>query len=271
MNNVSKTLYIPLCGKAYVSRKGVILHDPKAETIWSRAKFPLRPGAQSRWLAYYLSMRAAVYDEWVKTQLAEHPDACVVHIGCGLDSRQERTGLDCLWYDVDFPDVIAERRLYYEETETYRMLGADVTQPGWTEQLPGGDAIIIMEGVCMYIAPDAMQSLLAELAAHFDHAVLLADYYTTRGAKLSAIKNPIHAVGAEKVYGYDAPEDLARGGFVLTKVHHITPSRLISELNVAEAAIFRTLYGGRLAASLYAMAEYAANGPYIPKHARKTE
>ena len=70
MDKVSKTLYIPLCGKAYVSGKGVILHDPKAETIWQRAKFPLSPGAQSRWLAYYLSMRAAVYDAWVTEQLA---------------------------------------------------------------------------------------------------------------------------------------------------------------------------------------------------------
>ena len=31
MNNVNKTLYIPLYGKAYVSRKGIILNDKKAE------------------------------------------------------------------------------------------------------------------------------------------------------------------------------------------------------------------------------------------------
>ena len=33
MNNVNKTLYIPLYGKAYVSRKGIILNDKKAEEI----------------------------------------------------------------------------------------------------------------------------------------------------------------------------------------------------------------------------------------------
>ena len=31
MNNVNQTLYIPLYGKAYVSRKGIILNDKKAE------------------------------------------------------------------------------------------------------------------------------------------------------------------------------------------------------------------------------------------------
>lgn len=35
MDNVNKTLYIPLYGKAYVSRKGIISNDKKAEEIWN--------------------------------------------------------------------------------------------------------------------------------------------------------------------------------------------------------------------------------------------
>ena len=46
MNNVNKTLYIPLHGKAYVSRKGIILRDPKAEEIWAAEGFPLRGKAR---------------------------------------------------------------------------------------------------------------------------------------------------------------------------------------------------------------------------------
>ena len=42
MNNVNKTLYIPLYGKAYVSKKGVILHDEKAEKIWDAEGFELK-------------------------------------------------------------------------------------------------------------------------------------------------------------------------------------------------------------------------------------
>ena len=36
MNNVNKTLYIPLYGKAYVSRRGLLLEDKKAEEINAR-------------------------------------------------------------------------------------------------------------------------------------------------------------------------------------------------------------------------------------------
>ena len=35
MNGVNKTLYIPLYGKSYVSKKGIILKDTKAEEIWA--------------------------------------------------------------------------------------------------------------------------------------------------------------------------------------------------------------------------------------------
>ena len=39
MNNVNKTLYIPLYGKSYVSRKGLFLEDKKAEEIWDAEGF----------------------------------------------------------------------------------------------------------------------------------------------------------------------------------------------------------------------------------------
>ena len=62
MDNVNKTLYIPLYGKAYVSRRGLILRDSKAEEIWTAEGFPLRGKSASKWLAYYMGMRAAVFD-----------------------------------------------------------------------------------------------------------------------------------------------------------------------------------------------------------------
>lgn len=90
MDGVNKTLYIPLYGKLYVSRKNIIIRDKKAEEIWESAGFPLRGKAKSRWLAYFLAMRAAVYDEWIKSKLADNANVVVLHIGCGLDSRVER-------------------------------------------------------------------------------------------------------------------------------------------------------------------------------------
>ena len=48
MNGVNKTLYIPLYGKSYVSRKNIIIRDKKAEEIWGAAGFSLKGKAKSR-------------------------------------------------------------------------------------------------------------------------------------------------------------------------------------------------------------------------------
>ena len=121
MNNVNKTLYIPLYGKAYVSKKNIILKDKKAEQIWGQAAFDLKGKSKSKWLAYYMAMRSAVYDDWVKQVIRSNSNAVVLHIGCGLDSRIERVSAqNTKWYDIDFPDVIAERRKYYTESGYYQ-------------------------------------------------------------------------------------------------------------------------------------------------------
>ena len=117
MDSVSKTLYIPLYGKSFVSKRGIILKDPKAEEIWASEGFPLKGKSASKWLSFYMGMRAAVFDRWVKEQLAELSDAAVLHLGCGMDSRILRVGDEShSWYDIDFPEVIAERKKYYRET-----------------------------------------------------------------------------------------------------------------------------------------------------------
>ena len=51
MNNVNKTLYIPLYGKAFVSKRGLFLSDKRAEEIWKAEGFKLRGKAASKWLA----------------------------------------------------------------------------------------------------------------------------------------------------------------------------------------------------------------------------
>lgn len=78
MDEVSRTLYIPLYGKAHVSRNGIILSDPTAETLWDRAQIRLTGKSRSRWLAYYLAMRAVVYDAWLREQIRKKDRKSVV-------------------------------------------------------------------------------------------------------------------------------------------------------------------------------------------------
>ena len=258
MDGVNKTLYIPLYGKSYVSRKGLFLCDKKAEKIWAAEGVALKGKSRSKWLAYYMGIRAAVFDDWVKQQMNDRQEAVVIHIGCGMDSRVLRVGTaGRKWYDVDFPEVIVERKRYYSESDSYRMIAGDVRERGWLKSIPEtGCAIVVMEGVSMYLTSNELSRLTAALSDHFDRLVCLMDCYTVMAAKLSKYKNPINDVGVTEVYGMDDPMLLHSGEFSFVKEHEMTPARYIDELHGAEKFLFSKLYAGNFSKKLYRLFEY---------------
>lgn len=258
MDSVNKTLYIPLYGKSYVSRQGILLHDPKAEEIWAAEGFPLKGKSASKWLAYYMGMRSAVFDGWVRQQLADLPEAVILHIGCGMDSRVLRVGgKPRVWYDIDFASVIEQRRRYYTETDTYRMVAADVRAADWLKAIPTAkQAIVVMEGVSMYLTDGQRAALLGALCSHFEEVALLADCYTRLAAKLSRYKNPINDVGVTQVYGADHPAELTVSSLAYVQEHEMTPQALIDLLPAGDQKRFVKLYAGKMAQKLYRLWEY---------------
>lgn len=261
MNNVNKTLYIPLYGKAYVSKKGIILADKKAEEIWNAEGFALKGKSKSKWLAYYIGMRSAVFDNWLREQTASDASAVVIHIGCGMDSRVLRVGTNGhAWYDVDFPEVIEERRRFYQEKEDYHMVASDARKTEWLEALPeNANAIVVMEGVSMYMQLEELQALLKVFCAHFKETKVLMDCYTTFAAQASKYKNPINDVGVTVVYGLDEPRFLEEGtGLRFVKEHEMTPDVFVNELVGMEKSIFKRVFGGTVSKKMYRLYEYVS-------------
>ena len=256
MNSVNKTLYIPLYGKAYVSRKEIILSDRWAEEIWDAEGFSLKGKSKSKWLAYYMGIRSAVFDGWVKGKMAEMPDAAIIHIGCGMDSRAMRVGT-CghTWYDVDFPQVISERGKYFSETDEYKMMAGDARDRCWLDNIPETkSAIVVMEGISMYLSPEETKGVLENLGAHFENVALLMDCYSVLAAKMSKYKNPVNDVGVTTVYGVDDP-NLFSGSLGFVGEREMTPTEYINQLNGIEKRIFEKLYAGKFAKKLYRMYE----------------
>lgn len=257
MDPVNKTLYIPLYGKSYISKRGIILHDPKAEEIWAAEGFPLRGKSASKWLSFYMGMRAVVFDHWLEQRMEEMPEATVLHLGCGMDSRICRVGEQGhRWYDIDFPDVIAQRKRYYPENENYKMLAADVTADDFLSEVGGESAIVVMEGISMYLKPEQLQRLMLRLCSHFEQVSLLMDCYTEFAAKASKYRNPINDVGVTEVYGLDEPKLLENHGLSFLQEPDMTPPDLIDQLQGMEKAVFKKLYAGSVARKMYRLYEY---------------
>lgn len=257
MTEVNKTLYIPLYGKSYVSKRGIILDDKRAEEIWQSAELKLSGKSKSKWLAFYMGMRSRVFDDWTRQQLRQG-EHTVIHVGCGLDSRVERVGLSRgMWYDVDFPSVIEERRRYFTDSDRYKMICGDIRDEAWLDDIAdGGSCILIMEGVSMYLAPDELSAFIGRITEKFDNISLLMDCYTSFAARASKYKNPINDVGVRSVFGIDEPRILERGSLKFISEHNMTPDYLIDELSGMERAVFRKLYAGGMSKRLYKLYEY---------------
>ncbi len=258
MTEVNKTLFIPLYGKSQVSKKGVILHDPVAERIWEKEAFPIKGKCKSKWLTYNMAMRARVFDDWTEDMLEQNPNAIVLHLGCGLDSRCTRIKHPYVnWIDGDFQDVISLRKCYFEETETYHMRSVDVSDIKNIEVLPDSDsAIVILEGISMYLSNGQINRFFLALQEKYQRLHILMDVYTEFGVRASKYKNPVNDVGITKLFGIDDFQPILQNtGIKLKEEHSLTPNRLVNELSGFDKSVFKILFTGAMYRKIYRLYE----------------
>lgn len=178
LGTIQETLLIPLYGRAVESRKPeAVLRDPAAEAMvaaidYDFARFDGGPSLIGTVL------RTNLFDHWVRAFLAEHPDATVVEIGTGLNTRYERADNGrAHWFELDLPDVIELRRTFFTDTPRRRMLAGSVLDDGWTAAplATGGPYFLAAEAVLGYLPEEDIRRVLDLLAECFPGALLALD------------------------------------------------------------------------------------------------
>ncbi|MQA85191.1 MAG: class I SAM-dependent methyltransferase [Streptosporangiales bacterium] len=128
---------------------------------------------------YGIVLRASRLDAWVGAFLVRHPDATVLSLGCGLDSRAFRLDVpDAVqWYDVDYPDVVELRRRLYPRRDNYHLISSSVTEPGWLDEVPdtGRPVLVVAEGLLPYLARGDVERLLARITERFVYGEMVFD------------------------------------------------------------------------------------------------
>lgn len=127
---------------------------------------------------YLVVLRAKQLDDWCADFLRRHPEAVVLHLGCGLDGRAFRLPVPAstLWFDLDQPAVITLRRRLYDDTPHYRMIGSSVTDLRWLTDIPTGrPTLVVAEGLLMYLPQAEVRQLLAGLTDRFASGRMLFD------------------------------------------------------------------------------------------------
>ncbi|MEB3368862.1 class I SAM-dependent methyltransferase [Saccharopolyspora mangrovi] len=213
LTGAQQTLLGPLHARALDSRRvDPVLGDHAADELVARIDFDfgelrLDPGDEMA-----VVLRAKEIDDRARDFLASHPDAVVLHLACGLDSRPFRLDVpaEAQWFDVDLPDVVELRdRLYPQVRHNHRTIAASVTETGWLDEVPAGrPPLVIAEGLTPNLAEEDGIALLRRLVERFGYGEMLFDVvapWTVRAAKYSGF---LRSTGARFHWGVGDPEDL---------------------------------------------------------------
>ncbi len=258
LNNESKTLFIPLYGKALMSKNNVFLHDLKAEEIINTIDYDFKKLKQSKWLSMYMSLRALILDNLCNNYLTNHKDTTVIHLGCGLDSRYLRVkNIYNKWYDIDFKNVIDLRKQFYKENQKYQMISSSVLDYTWLDKIETQENILtIAEGLTMYLSENEIKELLNQISNKFKNVTLMFDAYSKKAVKASKIKNPVKQMNANIKYGFSNPNDFLKLNNNLKYLNTYIIKKDNNNLKKLTRFIFNHLYCGKISQSYYKIYEF---------------
>ena len=172
LNNISETMLITLHARAKdAESKNPILNDKKSSEILSQLDYDFSK-FEKAWASYYgILSRAKVMDNETKKFIQKYPDCVIVSIGSGLDTRFLRVDNGKIrWYDIDLPEVIEERKLFFEPNERVTDIAKSAFDSAWTKdiKLEGKKLLIISEGVLMFFEEQQIKQFLEILTDNFD-------------------------------------------------------------------------------------------------------
>lgn len=197
LTDVSRTAIATLrCHVSESKKKRPILNDPMAEYCFDRLislasdeyEVAILEKKLSPVLTSHIAIRARKYDSIVNDFISENPDCVVVNLGCGFDTRFWRiSNQNCLFYDLDLPEVIEIKREILKEKLEYELIGCSVLDTSWIDRILSEEnrrILLLAEGLFMYLDKSDVIDLFSTFAERFFNSQITLEVVTekyTRG------------------------------------------------------------------------------------------
>ncbi len=181
LDNVAETLLIALYVRAMeAQRTDALVKDERAPALVKRLNYDFSRMKLPAHDLVTTIMRLREFDRFARDFLTRHPNAVVVHIGCGLDTRFDRVDNGQVeWYDLDLPEVIELRqKLIGDEGGRYHLLDCSVFDRAWLDILSlhrPRPFLFMAEGVLPYFTEAQVKSLVLTWRECFPGVELVCD------------------------------------------------------------------------------------------------
>ena len=216
-NTIQETLVIPLYARALCTRRFPhLFSDPLSVELLEQLDYDFSAlertsgGLMQTFGAMEAAMRQSDLAWEVRDYLADHPQAAVVNLGCGLDQtgRSCDNG-QCRLFSIDLPDVMAVREALLHAGKREKNLAADLNDLSWFDAIdtPLEDgAVFFAAGVFYYFRTEQVQALCAAMAERFPGGRLVFDAAGPMAVKLM-LKTWVKQAGIRDVGAYFSVRD----------------------------------------------------------------
>ncbi|GIM54219.1 class I SAM-dependent methyltransferase [Capnocytophaga cynodegmi] len=173
LGDIPETMLITLWARATESKRAdALIRDEKAIEMMERVDYDFSKFEGAKMSQIGVCIRAKLMDEQTKAFLNQYPDAVVIQLGAGLDTRYNRlkTASFTHWYDLDLSEVISIRKQLLTEDERNTFLPLSLFDYRWVGKvlLHHKPVLIIIEGVLMYFTLKEVKDFFNEICTRFE-------------------------------------------------------------------------------------------------------
>ncbi|MBO5031058.1 MAG: class I SAM-dependent methyltransferase [Lachnospiraceae bacterium] len=217
---------------AYSQKKEHKFYDKKAIEIVKQLDYDFSKAEEDAVMSSGVIARTILFDRMVGAFLEENPDAAIINIACGLDTRVYRLDNGQVrWYNLDLPEVIDIRRRFLEEQGRISMIAKSAMDESWASEIenPTGRVLVVIEGLVMYLTETDVKKILSIICRRFEHADIIMETmnpFIMRHMK----EKSIEASKARFTWGVKSGRELERMAPELTWIKDISLVEGMKEL-----------------------------------------
>ena len=176
LSGVPETMLQTVYARAKESSGRGAIHDAKAEEIIEKLDYDFSLADKDTAMHSGVIARTIVLDRMTKEWLASHPGAVVVNIACGLDTRCYRMSGNAHWYNLDLPETMAVREKLLPESGTISQIAMSAMED-WGSEISEQNvqALIVIEGLTMYLNAKDVQQIFAVISSRFSQATIFVE------------------------------------------------------------------------------------------------
>ena len=176
LSGVPETMLQTLYARAKESKGRGAIHDAKAEEIIGKLDYDFTLADKDTAMHSGVIARTIVLDRLTRAWLASHPGGVVVNIACGLDTRCYRMAEYRHWYNLDLPETITVREKLLPESGIISQIAMSAMDD-WGREITEQDtpALIIIEGLTMYLSEAEVQRIFGVISNRFSKATVFVE------------------------------------------------------------------------------------------------